>query len=866
MGDEVTPPLVELLSSPSDLLQAPDVSENTLEKIESTKQPRRVKVYEMKGDAWSDRGTGFCQGVVREREAVFHVNSEDTKDAVLLESKIIKDDLYQIQQNTLIVWQEPDGTDVALSFQEEEGCMEIWNFLRHVQKLLNGQEWDGPEDARASAIARNDDDISDDEIDPAGLDPVFLPDPSLARLDEVEEIVHVSMASVGRRESLAKFVLSENYVPKLTAALEIAEDMESVRDLHRLCNIMKALILLNDAAIFECILKDEVFLGVAGILEYDPDFPQHKAEHRKYLGDGSKFKEVVEVKDPEIKRKIHQTFRLQYLKDVVLARILDDPTFSILNTLIFFNQVDIIQHFQHNEDFLISLFGLFDPKTSMTQAAEKRPDAVAFIQQFTGIAKTLQAPARTSLYKTFIEHGLFQVLVYSLGDGAAPSVRLAGADIVMAVIDHDPKLIRGFIIEQSTEKEFTLCSTLVSLLIGEKDLGVKAQMTEAMRLLVDPAAGPPADGMGSSRPSEVVLRHRKDDPEAEKFLELFYSRDINTLMAPLLETDFARLKTITFEQTALFTHLCDLLCFFIRAHTFRSKFFILSQGISVAISRIFLTNERHLQLAALRYFRVCIGMNDEFYNRHLIKNNLFEPVVDLLLLCSHRDNLLNSAILEFFETIRRENMKAIIYNLVENCRSKLETMKSDTVRSLIYKYEQYEAPPPPPESTLVDENHNPDDGRWQQQKELETVQQEYFEQDGGQSTQPLRIIPTKRPLVDADYDDDELQTTTGPEQQADIDASEVGEVGHKAELPASVPAVEQNESDLEAVAASVDDKIGEKRRRSRDDEDSGELLRSKKSTAVEGRRNSGSPGGLASAVKKKMLFTFGKKEKEKERN
>lgn len=774
----------------------------------------------------------------------------------MLESKIIKDDLYQIQQNTLIVWQELDGTDVALSFQEEEGCLEIWNFLRHVQKSLNGQEWDGPEDARTNG--RTDEDVSDDEVDPGVHEPVFLPEPTLSRLHEVEELVNMAMSSIGRRESLAKFILTENYVSKLISSLEIAEDMESIPDLHRLCNIVKALILLNDASIFECILQDDVFLGVAGILEYDPDFPTHKAEHRKYLGDGSKFKEVVEVKDPEIKRKIHQTFRLQYLKDVVLARILDDPTFSILNTLIFFNQVDIIQHFQHNEEFLVALFGLFDTDQSQPIPTERKADAILFIQQSTGIAKTLQAPARASLYKTFIEHGLFKVLVYSLGEGTPSNVRLAGADIVMAVIDHDPKLIRSFIIEQNTKGEVTLCDTLVKLLISEKDLGIKAQMAEAMRLLVDPSAGPPAES-GPQKPSESLARQRKEDPEAEKFLELFYLKSVLPLMTPLLEADLKQYKVITFEQTALYTHLCDLLCFFIRAHTFRSKFFILSQNISMAISHIFATNERHLQLAALRYFRVCIGINDEFYNRHLIKNNLFEPIVDLFVHCANRNNLLNSAILEFFETIRRENMKGVIYNLVENYRSKLESIKLETAKALIYRYEQYQAPPPPvPDSQEAEEmiDTRPRSGRWQDRASMDQQEQDYFEQDENDPPSVSPLTPAKRPLVDLEYDGEDSDSRTLSEDSPPASNSREVSENRPEEAAAGVA----------QVAASVEDKIGEKRRRSttEEDEEPSGLVRNRKSSAVEGTRNGGSPGGIASAVKKKMMFSFGKKERDKE--
>lgn len=37
--------------------------------------------------------------------------------------------------DTLIVWTEPDGVDYALSFQDPDGCMELWNFILEVQSL-----------------------------------------------------------------------------------------------------------------------------------------------------------------------------------------------------------------------------------------------------------------------------------------------------------------------------------------------------------------------------------------------------------------------------------------------------------------------------------------------------------------------------------------------------------------------------------------------------------------------------------------------------------------------------------------------------------------------------------------------------------
>ena len=38
---------------------------------------------------------------------------------------------------TLIVWTEPDGVDYALSFQDPEGCAEVWQFIEEVQRHMN---------------------------------------------------------------------------------------------------------------------------------------------------------------------------------------------------------------------------------------------------------------------------------------------------------------------------------------------------------------------------------------------------------------------------------------------------------------------------------------------------------------------------------------------------------------------------------------------------------------------------------------------------------------------------------------------------------------------------------------------------------
>lgn len=47
--------------------------------------------------------------------------------------------MFWISSDTLIVWTEPDGTDYALSFQDMEGCSEIWDFIVEVQRHFRGK-------------------------------------------------------------------------------------------------------------------------------------------------------------------------------------------------------------------------------------------------------------------------------------------------------------------------------------------------------------------------------------------------------------------------------------------------------------------------------------------------------------------------------------------------------------------------------------------------------------------------------------------------------------------------------------------------------------------------------------------------------
>lgn len=113
-----------------------------------------------------------------------------------------------------------------------------------------------------------DDALSDgDMTDGFAQNQLVLPPPDVSNLDEIENAMRSVASTQNGRDALAKFVITEEYVQKLIPLVEIAEDLESLKDLHLLCNIMKMIILLNDSQIIDYIVNEDVVMGVVGALE-----------------------------------------------------------------------------------------------------------------------------------------------------------------------------------------------------------------------------------------------------------------------------------------------------------------------------------------------------------------------------------------------------------------------------------------------------------------------------------------------------------------------------------------------------------------------------------------------------------------------
>lgn len=191
------------------------------------------------------------------------------------------------------------------------------------------------------------------------------------------------------------------------------------------------------------------------------------------------------------------------------------------------------------------------------------------------------------------------------------------------------------------------------------------------------------------------------------------------------------------ERTNLFLYLCDLLCNLAQYHIFRSHLYMLSSNVSTRVATLLSARDKHLRLcapqylrlrsmvshtlflAAFRFFRICIKLNNKNYLNHLMKVDVFKPILELTLQESHRDSLLSATCQELFEYMRRVCLSLVkaavvftmpcqenIKELIHHCMTKhdaiiqqLATVPLGAPRfmAFIRRWEINIEPPPPEE-------------------------------------------------------------------------------------------------------------------------------------------------------------------------
>ncbi|CAA0829387.1 binding [Striga hermonthica] len=701
---------------------------------------QRVKVYRLNEDGkWDDQGTGHVtvDYLERSEDLGLYVIDEEDNETLLLH-RISADDIYRKQDDTIISWRDPEfSTELALSFQETTGCSYIWDQICTMQRNLQFTS------------------LTSETFPNVANELKELPPVELSTLPLILKIIEGSLADQSRVSEL--ILQDQDFFRKLMDLFRICDDLENVDGLHLIFKIVRGIIFLNNSQIFEKIFGDELIMDIMGCLEYDPDVPQ--ADHRNFLKDHVVFKEAIPIKDPVVLSKIHQTYRIGYLKDVILPRALDDGIVANFNSIIHSNNAIVVSLLKDDSTFIKELFARMK---SPTTSVESKRTLVCFLHEFCTLSKSLQMVHQHRLFRDLVSEGIFDILEDVLRSEDKRLV-LTGTDILTLFQNLDSNILRAYVARQ----EGDLFGLLVKNMLTDFGDDMHWQFVEILRSLLEaPTPGP--------------------GPPRENIVEIFYEKHLGQLIDTITSSCRANQhgqiggnsgssdgesRSQSDVKPEILLNICDLLCFCVLQHPFRIKCNFLLNSVIDKVLYLTRRREKYLVVAAVRFVRALVSRSDEHLLKHLAKNNVLKPIIDAFVANGDRYNLLNSAVLDLIEFIRKENLKVLIRYLVDTFWDQLVKFESlSSIHALKVKYEQsLESMGTTSTASLLDQRKRLDE------RALEKEEENYFNEDSDEEDSAsaqtgsnrrlsqLPVLVNGAPVYKAsprsgglvDYDDDE---------------------------------------------------------------------------------------------------------------
>ncbi|KAM3349496.1 hypothetical protein ACQJBY_022454 [Aegilops geniculata] len=637
---------------------------------------QRVKVYRLRdGGKWDDQGTGHVavDYIEGSKEPGLTVLDEEDNETLLVHN-ITSDDIYRKQEETIISWRDPEAaTELALSFQEAAGCSYIWDNICDIQRNLQFSNLGGlevgprpaSEHLEASRVLHS----HDESFRSVNGELRELPPVDLSNLPLI--LKTILEGGITDQMRVAELITQDrDFFPKLLDIFRMCEDLENLDDLHMIFKLVRGIILLNSPSIFDKIFSDEFILDIIGALEYDPEVAKVQ-KHRIFLKDHVVFKEAIPIKNISVVSRIHQTYRIGYLKDVILPRILDDATLASLNTMI---------HTNNAADDACFIQDLFSRMRSPNISMESKRELVLFLHEFCTLSKSLPLVQQLRLFRDLSGEGVFEI-VSDVLQSQDRKIVSAGTDIVILFLNQDPNLLRSYIVQQEGN---SLLGLLVKGMVTDFGEQMHCQFLEILRILMDSFT--------------MSGAHR------DVIIEIFYERHLDYLVDVIASSCPSRSAARTSPNSAvvggntevhrikpeILLNVCELLCFCVVHHPYRIKCNFLMNNAIEKILTMTRRSEKFLVVAAVRFMRTIISRNDEHLIRHVVKFNLLKPIIDAFVENGDRYNMLQSGVLELLEHIRKENLKPLVIYVTESFSDQLMKFEQfGSIQAFKLKYQQY---------------------------------------------------------------------------------------------------------------------------------------------------------------------------------
>ena len=647
----------------------------------------RVKFYRLNDiGQWDDYGIGyvFCASKINEeKEKIYklimisEINNEEMFSIELNKNNAE----FNYQRSTIMTWRESDGEDddSAISFQEKEGLIEIINtiylcegkdlklenLLEEVNGAVNFLEvsvQNLPNLAKIINPEMSEMRFNDFIRDLKNSNYEFILKLGEILKDEEKKIENLktSASSNVDMEKNDENNNKDNKIEEESDKKEINDNEEDIennnynqqliyknlpmKNIHYIFNIFKNLILIGDKSLTEALLDDELYLITFGALEYD--FETMKSiPHRKYFKNIVKFKNPLNIKNPDIIKKINQNLRLTYLRDTALSRLIEDNAVKTINSILQYNHNDIIQFFLNNSIYLEMLLDQLK-----SEDLNIKKEACLFLSE---IIEDNLLNDKDDNNLEIKEKKEF--------------IKITAVEIFIDVLTSIPIVILDYL---KQENDHNFLKQLTNIMLYSDNFGIKYEICQIYKTLI-----------------ETQLKEKSSD-RMDLFSEPFQImlKYLNYPISPLNALNHQ--KKIEISSTKQI--IVEILITWFSLMNFNKQFWIEENKLDVIISNLLEEIDKVINLYTIKLLKCLINYTDPFICNKILTEKLCNNLINLFQNNMKKKNIIISCMMDFFEALSKKS--EMIFNNAMIFLSEFFYQNENQFKIILMRYEHKTLP------------------------------------------------------------------------------------------------------------------------------------------------------------------------------
>ena len=670
----------------------------------------RVKLYRLnERGQWDDCGIGF----------VFCVNNKDGMDnkitnKLIMLNELTEEEMFNIdidkntsefhnQRGTIMTWKTGDdkGDDnIAISFQEKEGVIEIMkNILLCEGKNINDESliMDYQSDTCYEVSIQNLPNLSRELNFDMGEQKLinfinYLKNNNcefITQLGELlkEEEKKIENLKTTTSTNITNTNINSNVNQDSSKNYDIIQEKNNneinneynqqqiykslpMENISYIFNIFKNLILIGDKDLIEILMKDEYYLITFGALEYDFE-TMKTVPHRKYFKAIVKFKNLLDIKDQDILKKISQNLRLTYLRDTALSRLIDDNAMKTINLMLQLNHNDIIQFFLNDLKYFEILFNQIQ-----NGDLNIKKESCLFLSELIECSKDV-IQSRITFNESLFEQGILVIIGKIIEENKKEEnikekdcnyeikefIRITAVEIFINILTMIPNVILDYLKKENDHK---LLKQLTNIMLHSDNFGIKYEIGQIYKTLI-----------------EAQLKEQAMD-KMDLFAEPFQIL-LNYLKIPL----DTRKKGVTHEKKMEISStkqiIIEILISWFSLMSFNKQFWLDENKLNDIITNLLEENDKVIDLYTIKLLKCIIDFTDAFICNRIINEKLCNNLATLFNKNIKKNNIIISCMMDFFETLSKN--KKIIFNNIMTYQSDFFYENKKYFNIILLRYE-----------------------------------------------------------------------------------------------------------------------------------------------------------------------------------